>query len=68
MAAKKKPVETLTLSDLGIDASDVGSTGAWTRVDSFAARPPRSAGTIVTDEGGSGAEQLVGFLAGQKFI
>jgi electron transfer flavoprotein beta subunit len=68
MAAKKKPVETLTLDDLGIDRSQVGSAGAWTRVDSFSARPPRSAGTIVTDESGSGAEQLVGFLAGQKFI
>jgi electron transfer flavoprotein beta subunit len=68
MAAKKKPVETLALSDLGIDASEVGWSAAWTRVDGFSARPPRSAGTVVTDEGGSGAEQLVSFLAGQKFV
>jgi electron transfer flavoprotein beta subunit len=68
MAAKKKPVETLALSELGIDAEDVGSTGAWTEVESFTSRPPRSAGKIVIDENGSGAEQLVGFLAGQKFI
>jgi electron transfer flavoprotein beta subunit len=68
MAAKKKPVETLALSDLGIDASEVGGSASWTRVDSFSARPPRSAGTVVTDEGGSGAEQLVSFLAGQKFV
>lgn len=68
MAAKKKPVETLTLADLGISESDVGVAAAWTRVDSYTARPPRSAGTIVADENGSGAEQLVGFLVGQKFI
>jgi electron transfer flavoprotein beta subunit len=68
MAAKKKPVETLTLADLVISGSDVGLDAAWTRVDSYTARPPRSAGTIVTDDQGSGAEQLVGFLVGQKFV
>ncbi len=68
MAAKKKPVETLSLADLGVSPDQVGSAAAWTRVDSFAARPPRSAGTIVTDESGAGAEQLVGFLVSQKFI
>jgi electron transfer flavoprotein beta subunit len=68
MAAKKKPVETLSLGDLGIDASEVGLDAAWTKVVSSDARPPRSAGTIVTDEDGSGAQQLVEFLAGQKFI
>jgi electron transfer flavoprotein beta subunit len=68
MAAKKKPVETLTLADLGIRGSDVGLDAAWTRVDSYTARPPRSAGTIVTDDQGTGAEQLVGFLVGQKFV
>jgi electron transfer flavoprotein beta subunit len=68
MAAKKKPVETLALADLGIAPNDVGLGAAWTRVDGFTARPPRSTGTIVTDEGGSGADQLVSFLVGQKFI
>jgi electron transfer flavoprotein beta subunit len=68
MAAKKKPVETLSLSDLGIGAEDVGLDAAWSKVASFEERPPRSAGTIVTDEDGSGAQQLVEFLAGQKFI
>ena len=68
MAAKKKPVETLSLGDLGIAADEVGLEAAWSRVASFEARPPRTAGTIVTDEDGSGAQQLVEFLAGQKFI
>ena len=30
MAAKKKPLETLSLSDLGVDAGDVGLSVAWT--------------------------------------
>jgi electron transfer flavoprotein beta subunit len=67
MAAKKKPVETLDLDDLGIDADEVGLEGAWTAVDEAAQRPPRTAGTIVKDEG-EGGKQLAEFLAGQKFV
>ena len=33
MAAKKKPVESLDLSDLGIEEDQVGLEGAWTAVD-----------------------------------
>jgi electron transfer flavoprotein beta subunit len=68
MAAKKKPVETWSLSDLGIDASQVGLSASWTAVESTEERPPRSAGEIVTDEDGSGAKALVDFLASKKFI
>ncbi|WP_244246996.1 electron transfer flavoprotein subunit beta/FixA family protein [Nocardioides euryhalodurans] len=68
MAAKKKPLETYTLSDLGVDAGDVGLSVAWTEVQDTTARPPRSAGEIVTDEDGSGASALVDFLASKKFI
>jgi electron transfer flavoprotein beta subunit len=68
MAAKKKPVETWSLSDLGVDAEMVGLSAAWTTVEGTEERPPRSAGEIVTDEDGSGAEALVGFLASKKFI
>jgi electron transfer flavoprotein beta subunit len=67
MAAKKKPVQTLSLADLGIDAGQVGLAAAATEVVSFAARPPRQAGTIVKDEGDGGAK-AAGFLAAQKFI
>ena len=68
MAAKKKPLETWSLADIGVDAGEVGLEQAWTRVEGTEARPPRTAGEIVTDEGGSGAEALVGFLASKKFI
>ncbi|MCX4536836.1 MULTISPECIES: electron transfer flavoprotein subunit beta/FixA family protein [unclassified Streptomyces] len=67
MAAKKKPVQSLDLEDLEIDADEVGLAGAWTAVDSAAQRPARTAGTIVKDEG-EGGKQLAEFLAGQKFI
>jgi electron transfer flavoprotein beta subunit len=67
MAAKKKPLETLSLADLGVSADEVGLAGSWTSVAEFATRPPRQKGTIVTDEG-EGGVQLADFLAGQKFI
>lgn len=67
LAAKKKPVSTWTLADLGVDLSHVGLDAAWTAVESFEKRPPRQKGTIVTDEGDAGA-QLVAFLAERKFV
>ena len=68
MAAKKKPLETWSLSDLGVDAGLVGLAVAYTQVEETTARPPRTAGEIVTDEDGSGAGALVEFLASKKFI
>ncbi|MCX4392639.1 electron transfer flavoprotein subunit beta/FixA family protein [Streptomyces sp. NBC_00053] len=67
MAAKKKPVQSWDLDDLGIGADEVGLEGAWSVVDSAAQRPARTAGTIVKDEG-EGGRLLAEFLAGQKFI
>jgi electron transfer flavoprotein beta subunit len=67
MAAKKKPVETLSLADAGIDPGQVGLAAAATEVISFVKRPPRQAGTIVKDEGDGGVKAAE-FLAAQKFI
>ena len=67
MAAKKKPVQTWTLADLGIDAELVGLAAAWTKVESFAKRPPRAHGQVVTDEG-DGGTKLAEFLSAQKFV
>jgi electron transfer flavoprotein beta subunit len=67
MAAKKKPVQTLSLADAGIDPGQVGLASATTEVVSFAGRPPRQAGTIVKDEGDGGVKAAE-FLAAQKFI
>ncbi len=68
MAAKKKPLETYSLSDLGVDAGQVGLSVAWTEVQDTTERPPRTQGEIVTDEDGSGATALTEFLASKKFI
>jgi electron transfer flavoprotein beta subunit len=67
MAAKKKPVQTLTLADLSVDAGQVGLAGAASWVEDFAARPPRAAGVVVKDEG-DGGSKAAGFLAERKFI
>jgi electron transfer flavoprotein beta subunit len=67
MAAKKKPVETLSLADLGIDPARVGLAASGTEVVSFAKRPPRQGGTIIKDDG-DGGEKAAEFLAAQKFI
>jgi electron transfer flavoprotein beta subunit len=68
MAAKKKPLETWSLSDLGVAADRVGLSVAWSQVEDTTARPPRTAGEIVKDEDGSGATALTEFLAAKKFI
>lgn len=68
MAAKKKPLETLSLADIGVEAGQVGLSVAWTQVEDTTARPPRTAGEIVKDEDGSGAVALTEFLASKKFI
>jgi electron transfer flavoprotein beta subunit len=67
MAAKTKPLETWSLSDLGVDAGSVGLDAAWTEVESHEPRPPRTAGEIVTDEGDGGVK-LAEFLASKKFV
>jgi electron transfer flavoprotein beta subunit len=68
MAAKKKPMEVLSLGDIGVEADQVGLSVAWTQVADTTARPPRTAGEIVKDEDGSGAAALTEFLASKKFI
>jgi len=67
MAAKKKPVRTLSLAEAGIDPAEAGLASAATAVADFAARPPRAAGVMVTDEGDGGA-RAAAFLAERKFI
>ena len=67
MAAKKKPVDTVTIAALGIEPSAVGTGAAWSVVEDFAARPPKAAGVVVTDEG-DGGTKIATYLTEQKFI
>ncbi len=67
MAARKKQVTTLTLADLGLDASSVGAAGARTEVVEAAARPPRENRVLLTDEGDAGL-RLAAYLVEQKLV
>lgn len=67
MAAKKKPVTTVSIADIGVDPSDVGLANATSEVVEFTPRPPRQAGQIINDEGDGGVK-LAEFLAAQKLI
>ncbi len=67
MAAKKKPVETLGIADLGIDASEVGLANAWSTVVEASPKPPREAGQRVEDDGDGGVK-IAEYLVAQKLI
>ncbi|WP_028266085.1 electron transfer flavoprotein subunit beta/FixA family protein [Arthrobacter sp. MA-N2] len=59
MAAKKKPLEVLSLAELGVDAGD--ESAGRSIVIAVAERPARAAGVKIVDEGDAAA-QLVNFL------
>ena len=67
MAAKKKPVATLSLADAAIEPNAVGLANATSTVIESTPRPPRAAGQIITDDG-DGAANLAEYLIGQKLI
>jgi electron transfer flavoprotein beta subunit len=67
MAAKKKPLQTLSLADLGIAADEVGFDGSTSSVVEHNKRPPRQAGNKV-DAGDDGGVKLVEYLASEKFV
>ena len=67
MAAKKKPVESLTLADAGVEAAQVGKDNAASSVTSARPKPPRAAGEKVTDEG-EGGNDVAKYLVSQKLI
>jgi len=67
MAAKSKPIQTLTVADLGLGAGEVGLANATTQVVSFEVAPPRQAGQVVKDEGDGGAK-IADYLASKKLI
>jgi len=67
MAAKSKPVDQLTLADLGIDAATVGNAGAGQEIVSVDDAPAREAGEIVEDDG-EGYAKIVAYLENLKVI
>lgn len=67
MAAKNKPVDTVKVGDLGIDAGGVGQAGAGQEIVNIEAAEARKAGEIIEDEG-EAFEQIVAFLEKLKVI
>src|SRR5215467_12696090 len=55
MGAKKKPQETVSLADLGVEAGEVGEVGSRTEVYALA-DPPARGDTVKLDDDGSGGE------------
>ena len=67
MAAKSKPVEELSLADLGIETNTVGWAGGRQEIVSIEPAPEREAGEVIEDEG-DGHERIVAFLQEMKVI
>ncbi|MCU1486763.1 MAG: Electron transfer flavoprotein subunit alpha [Actinomycetia bacterium] len=66
MAAKSKPVDTLTVADLGLDGQ-VGAANARQEIVSVTAAEERQAGEIIEDDG-EGFQKIVAFLENKKVI
>jgi electron transfer flavoprotein beta subunit len=66
MAAKSKPVEVLSVADLGLEAQ-VGPSGSRQEVTSVVAAESRQGGEKHVDEG-DGAEKIVAFLESIKVL
>src|SRR6266480_1828019 len=67
MGAKKKPQETVSLSDLGVEGERAGESGSRTEVYALGEPPPRGETQRVEDDG-SGAEKIVEFLLERKAL
>ena len=67
MGAKSKPQETVTFSDLGIDAEHAGERGSRTEVLGLNEPPSRGESRKVNDDGNA-AQVVVDFLAEKRLI
>ncbi|MFZ1062603.1 MAG: electron transfer flavoprotein subunit beta/FixA family protein [Acidimicrobiales bacterium] len=66
MAAKSKPVEVLSVADLGL-AGEVGQSGARQEITAVLAAESRQAGEKYVDEG-DGAQKIVAYLESIKVL
>jgi electron transfer flavoprotein beta subunit len=67
MSAKTKPQETLSLSDVGVEAGDAGEAGARTNVLELG--PPPSRGDQITiEDDGSAAQKVLDLVVERKLL
>lgn len=67
MAARTKPVEVLSLADLGVDAATVGLGAARAEIVHAAPRPVREDRILLTDDGDAGL-RLAAYLVDRKLV
>jgi electron transfer flavoprotein beta subunit len=67
MGAKKKPFDTLSLGDIGVDAGDAGEAGSKTEVLALGEPPSRGDARKIEDDG-TAAQQIVDFLAEKRLV
>jgi electron transfer flavoprotein beta subunit len=69
MGAKKKPLDTVAIGDVGIDGSMVGEDASRVRCGDFHAPPAKAAGQIIEDEDtNETVEKIVAWLDERKLI
>ena len=67
MGAKKKPQETVSLTDLNVGAEEAGEAGSRTTVEALNDPPPRG-DTVKVEDDGSAAEKILEFLQERKAV
>ncbi len=67
MAAKSKPVDQVTVADLGLDPASVGAAGAGQEIVEVTPAPERQAGEVIEDDGEAHLK-IIEFLDGLKVI
>jgi electron transfer flavoprotein beta subunit len=67
MGAKKKPQETVSAGDLGLEADTLGEAGSRTSVVALNDPPARGDALKIEDDG-SAAEKIADFLAERKLL
>ena len=67
MGAKKKPLETLSLGDVGVDAAEAGESGSKTEVLALADPPARSDSRKIEGDANA-AQAIVDFLAEKRLV
>ena len=69
MGAKKKPLDTHAIGDVGIEADQVGESGSKTQVLALNPPPAKEAGEIIEDEDtNETVEKIVAWLDERKLI
>jgi electron transfer flavoprotein beta subunit len=67
MGAKKKPQETITLADAGVEAERAGDAGSRTEVLALGDPPPRGESRRIEDDGNA-PEQILEFLTEKRLV